>query len=151
MVKSGGPRYFETCTNGNRTGGCHFNSVQLVSKNFHYSWYSRMLQVQWHYHESATFRSCARSSQRLFFSFRGMIPPSFSTIRSAHSTSDTKTAGLPNFALQASRSVSVTPRAREQLPQEKTGMRFATTFSRSSLRGGQPIGNIAAAVALRMR
>lgn len=72
-------------------------------------------------------------------------------IRSAHSTSETKTAGLPNFAPQPSRSASVTPRAREQAPQEKTGMCFVTTLSRSSLRGGQPIGNIASAVALRMR
>jgi hypothetical protein len=72
-------------------------------------------------------------------------------IRSAHSTSETKTVGLPNVAPQPSRSASVTPRAREQASQEKTGMRFVTTFSRSSLRGGQPTGNIAAAVALRMR
>jgi hypothetical protein len=73
------------------------------------------------------------------------------TIRSAHSTSETKIAGLPNFAPQAPRSASVTPRAREQDPQEKTGMCIVTTFSRSSFRGGQPIGNIAAAVAFRMR
>jgi hypothetical protein len=73
------------------------------------------------------------------------------TIRSAHSTSETNIAGLPKPASQASRSDSVTPRAREQDPQEKTGMCFATTFSRSSFRGGQPIGKMAAAVAFRMR
>jgi hypothetical protein len=61
-------------------------------------------------------------------------------IRSAHSTSDTKIAGLPNFAPQVSKSVSVTPRAREQTPQAKTGMCLATTFSRVSLSGGQPTG-----------
>lgn len=72
-------------------------------------------------------------------------------IRSAHSTSDTKIAGLPNFAPQSFRSVSVTPRAREQAPQEKTGMCFATTLSSISLRGGHPTGNMATAVALRMR
>ncbi len=72
-------------------------------------------------------------------------------ILSAHSTSDTKTAGLPYFAPQFSRSVSVTPRAREQAPQENTGMWFATTFSRSSRSGGQPTGTIASAVALRIR
>jgi hypothetical protein len=38
-------------------------------------------------------------------------------MRSAHSTSDTKTVGLPNFAPHCSRSVSDTPRAREQTPQ----------------------------------
>jgi hypothetical protein len=93
-------------------------------------------------------------SQPLSFSFRHAQDDNHHqsvTIRSAHSSSETKTAGLPNFAPQASRSVSVTPRAREQLPQEKTGMCFAMTFSRSSLRGGQPKGNTAAAVALRMR
>jgi hypothetical protein len=45
-------------------------------------------------------------------------------IRSAHSTSDTKIAGLPNFAPQSFKSASVTPRAREQAPQAKTGMCF---------------------------
>ncbi len=51
-------------------------------------------------------------------------------------------AGLPNFAPQVAKSDSVTPRAREQAPQEKTGMCFAVTFSRISLRGGQPTGMI---------
>jgi hypothetical protein len=72
-------------------------------------------------------------------------------IRSHHSTSETKTAGLPNFALQVWRSISETPRAREQDPQEKTGICLATIFSRISSSGGQPIGNIVATVALRMR
>ena len=71
--------------------------------------------------------------------------------RSAHSTSETKIAGVPNFAPQLLRSVSVTPRAREQASQEKTGMRFATTVSIVSLSGGQPIGKIAFAVSLRIR
>jgi hypothetical protein len=72
-------------------------------------------------------------------------------IRSAHSTSDTKITGLPNLAPQLFRSVSVTPRAREQAPQEKIGMCLATTLSRVSLSGGQPTGNMVATVALRIR
>ena len=72
-------------------------------------------------------------------------------MRSAHSTRETKMAGLPNFAFQFARSFSVTPRAREQAPQAKTGMCLATTFSRSSLSGGQPMGNKASEVALRIR
>ena len=72
-------------------------------------------------------------------------------MRSAHSTSDTKIAGLPNFALQLLKSASVTPRAREQAPQEKTGMCLARIFSRVSLSGGQPIGMTASAVALRIK
>lgn len=72
-------------------------------------------------------------------------------MRSAHSTSETKMAGVPNLADQVLKSVSETPRAREQAPQEKTGMCLATIFSRVSLRGGQPTGKIASAVALRMR
>jgi hypothetical protein len=72
-------------------------------------------------------------------------------IRSAHSTSETKIAGLPNFASQSFRSVSATPRAREQAPQAKTGMRLATILSRNSLRGGQPTAKIAVAVALRIK
>lgn len=71
--------------------------------------------------------------------------------RSAHSTSDTKIAGLPNFAPQLIKSVSVTPRAREQAPQEKTGMRLARIFSRVSASGGQPTGVTASAVAFRIR
>jgi hypothetical protein len=72
-------------------------------------------------------------------------------IRSAHSTSPTKIAGLPNFASQFFKSASVTPRAREQAPQANTGMCLATTLSRISLSGGQPTGNTAAIVELRMR
>ncbi len=72
-------------------------------------------------------------------------------IRSAHSTIDTKMAGLPNFAPQPFRSVSETPRAREHDPQEKTGIRLATTLSRISLRGGQPTGKIAFVVTSRIR
>lgn len=41
-------------------------------------------------------------------------------IRSAHSTSETKVAGVPNFAPHSFMSVSATPRAREQAPHEKT-------------------------------
>ena len=63
-------------------------------------------------------------------------------IRSAHSTSETKIAGVPNFAPHWLKSVSVTPRAREQAPQEKMGMCFATTFASVSLSGGQPTGMI---------
>jgi hypothetical protein len=70
---------------------------------------------------------------------------------SAHSTMETKMAGLPNLAPQVARSLSETPRAREQAPQEKTGMCLATILSRSSLSGGQPMGSTASAVALRMR
>ncbi len=71
-------------------------------------------------------------------------------IRSAHSTSDTKIAGVPNFAPHWFKSASVTPRAREQAPQEKIGMCLATTFSRVWLNGGHPNGMIAFTVALRM-
>jgi hypothetical protein len=38
-------------------------------------------------------------------------------ILSAHSTSDTKILGLPNFAPYSFKSASVTPLAREQAPQ----------------------------------
>jgi hypothetical protein len=72
-------------------------------------------------------------------------------MRSDHSTRETKTAGLPNFALQFARSFSETPRAREQAPQAKTGMCLATIFSRNSLSGGQPMGSTASEVALRIR
>lgn len=71
-------------------------------------------------------------------------------MRSAHSTMDTKTAGLPNFAPHWFKSASVTPRAREQAPQEKIGMCLATTFSSVSLSGGHPRGLIASTVALRI-
>jgi hypothetical protein len=71
--------------------------------------------------------------------------------RSAHSTNETNIAGLPHFALQLVKSASVTPRAREQAPQEKTGMCLATIFSIISLSGGQPMGLTASAVALRIR
>src|SRR5262249_38395229 len=72
-------------------------------------------------------------------------------MRSAHSTRETNTPGLPNFAAQTLRSLSETPRAREQAPQENTGMCLATTFSRNSLSGGQPMGITASDVALRIR
>ena len=72
-------------------------------------------------------------------------------MRSAHSTRETKVAGLPNFAPQFARSFSETPRAREQAPHAKTGMCLATTFSRNSLSGGQPMGITASKVALRIR
>ena len=72
-------------------------------------------------------------------------------IRSAHSTNDTKIAGLPNFAPQSFKSVSVTPRAREQAPQAKTGMCLATTLSNISVSGGQPTGSMTEAVAFRIR
>src|SRR5450432_202512 len=72
-------------------------------------------------------------------------------MRSAHSTRETKMVGLPNFALQLARSFSETPRAREQAPQENTGMCLATIFSRNSLSGGQPMGITASDVALRIR
>ena len=71
--------------------------------------------------------------------------------RSAHSTNETNIAGLPHFATQLLKSASVTPRAREQAPQEKTGMCLATIFSIISLSGGQPIGLTASTVALRIR
>src|ERR1700747_743004 len=68
---------------------------------------------------------------------RANIPYSV-MIRSAHSTSDTKTAGVPNFAPHWFKSASVTPRVREQAPQEKIGMCLATIFSRVPLNGGHP-------------
>jgi hypothetical protein len=71
--------------------------------------------------------------------------------RSDHSTKETKMAGLPNFAFQIARSFSETPRAREQAPQANTGMCLATTLSRNSLSGGQPMGMTASEVALRIR
>lgn len=71
--------------------------------------------------------------------------------RSAHSTSSTKIFGLPHFALQLVKSASVTPRAREQAPQEKTGMCLAAIFSIISLSGGQPMGFTASTVILRIR
>ena len=91
-----------------------------------------------------------------FFQLRqSLIPKSrqrYSVItRSAHSMSETKIVGLPNFAPQEFKSVSVTPRAREQAPQEKIGMRLATTFAIVSLNGGQPTGMIAFAVSFRIK
>src|SRR5437660_12807918 len=72
-------------------------------------------------------------------------------MRSAHSTRPTKMAGLPNFAPHSARSASVTPRAREQARQAKTGMCLAMIFPRVSVSGGQPTGTMAPAVALRIR
>ncbi len=43
-------------------------------------------------------------------------------MRSAHSTIPTKMAGEPNLAFHVAKSVSETPRAREQAPQAKTGI-----------------------------
>ncbi len=71
-------------------------------------------------------------------------------MRSAHSTMETNIAGLPNFAPHWFKSSSVTPRAREQAPQEKMGICLATTFSSVSLNGGHPTGMIAFTVALRI-
>ena len=70
---------------------------------------------------------------------------------SAHSTNETRTAGLPHFAPQLVKSASVTPRAREQAPQEKTEICFAMIFPIISLSEGQPIGLTASTVALRIR
>jgi hypothetical protein len=81
----------------------------------------------------------------------GSNPPYSEMTRLAHSTRETKMAGLPNFAPQLARSFSETPRAREQAPQENTGMCLATIFSRNSLSGGQPMGITASEVALRIR
>ena len=72
-------------------------------------------------------------------------------MRSAHSTKETYIVVLPHLAAQFVKSASVTPRAREQAPQENTGMRLATTFAMVSLRGGHPMGLTASTVALRMR
>jgi len=69
--------------------------------------------------------------------------------RSADSTRCTKIAGLPNFAPHWFKSVSVT--RREQAPQENMGMYSAAIFLSVSLRGGQPTGTIASAVALRIK
>ena len=77
--------------------------------------------------------------------------PYSAMMRSAHSTKETKAAGLPNFAPQFARSFSVTPRAREQAPQENTGICLAAIFSRNSLSGGQPMGSTASDVAFLMR
>ena len=71
--------------------------------------------------------------------------------RSAHSTKETKIAGDPHFAFQLLKSVSVTPRAREQAPQENTGTAFATIFCIISLSAGQPMGLTASTVALRIK
>jgi len=79
------------------------------------------------------------------------IRPYSAMMRSAHSTRETKMAGLPNFAPQVARSFSETPRAREQAPQENTGICLATIFSRNSASGGQPMGITASDVALRIR
>ena len=81
----------------------------------------------------------------------GSMNPDYSEMtRSAHSIRETKTAGLPNLAPQLAKTFSETPRAREQAPQENTGMCLAMIFSRNSL-GGQPMGIAATDVALRIR
>jgi hypothetical protein len=89
--------------------------------------------------------------QRVAARVRGASRHHSAMIRSAHSTSSTKIFGLPHLAPQFVKSASVTPRAREQAPQEKTGMRLATVFSIISLSGGQPMGLTASTVALRIR
>ena len=71
--------------------------------------------------------------------------------RSAHSTRDTKIAGDPHLAFQLLKSASVTPRAREQAPQENTGTPFATIFCIISLSAGQPMGLTASTVAFRIK
>ena len=72
-------------------------------------------------------------------------------MRSAHSTKETYIEVLPHLAPQFVKSASVTPRAREQAPQAKTGSRLATIFSIVSVSGGQPTGFTASTVALRIR
>jgi hypothetical protein len=57
-------------------------------------------------------------------------------IRSAHSISHTKIAGLPDFASQSFKSVSVTPRAQEQIPQEKYTLDDADVQTLQSQLGG---------------
>jgi len=59
-------------------------------------------------------------------------------IRSAHSTRDTKIAGLPNFAPHWFRSASVTPRAREQAPQDKDRNVFGNNFFDGFAERGPP-------------
>ena len=59
--------------------------------------------------------------------------------------------GVPKPLFLPSKSASVTPRAREQAPQENTGMCLTTIFSIISLSGGQPMGLTASTVALRIR
>ena len=53
-------------------------------------------------------------------------------MRSAHSTRPTKTAGLPNLKSHCVTSDSVTPRARLQAPQAKTGILSAIILARRS-------------------
>ena len=72
-------------------------------------------------------------------------------MRSAHSTNETYSAGPPHLAPQLVKSVSVTPRAREQAPQAKTGIRFATIFAIVSVSGGQPTGFTESTVTLRIK
>jgi hypothetical protein len=72
-------------------------------------------------------------------------------MRSAHSTNETYIEVLPHLAPQFVKSASVTPRAREQAPQAKTGMCLATIFSIVSVSGGQPTGLTESTVALRIR
>ncbi len=70
---------------------------------------------------------------------------------SAHSTRETYNGTEPHFASQLAKSASVTPRAREQAPQENTGIFLATIFAMVSLRGGHPTPWTMSTVALRMR
>ena len=93
----------------------------------------------------------AHTGERIWHYWAGGESVYSEMMRSAHSTKKTKMAGLPSFAPQVVRSLSETPRAREQAAQEKTGMCLAKIFSRNSLSGGQPIGKIASDVALRIK
>jgi hypothetical protein len=71
-------------------------------------------------------------------------------ISSAHSTSETKIVGLPNFAPQLSRSVCATDRARQQAPHAQICTCRAATFFMVSSNGGQPTGTTAGAADLRI-
>jgi hypothetical protein len=62
------------------------------------------------------------------------------TTLSAATTFSAKTFGVMNCAFFDLRSVSVTPRATEHLPQTKMGTRWATTPSTISLSDGMATG-----------
>lgn len=64
---------------------------------------------------------------------------------SAAATFSAKIFGLMNCAFFALRSVSVTPRATEHLPQTKMGTCLATSASSISRSGGMATGMMAAA------
>ncbi len=92
------------------------------SKNFFYG--AAQLVAQ----DTRRGRSSNKSFLVLFFKKELLVLPGFVMptathhsvmTRSAHSTNDTNIVGLPNFAPHWARSLSVTPRAREQAPQAK--------------------------------